>query len=115
MNYRIPPDILHYELRLMFGLTAQDIMISGMCVIFGLQALGIAAGLAGGVLSLAALKRFERFGNRSPLVYFGLWVWHKYRPQQVFMPRVMPSGEDLRLTVQDWEGREMYRLGGREE
>ena len=52
MNYRIPPDILHYELRLMFGLTAQDIMISGMCVIFGLQALGIAAGLAGGIASM---------------------------------------------------------------
>lgn len=67
MNYRIPPDVLHYEVRLLFGLTAQDIMITGMAILFGIQTLGLIAGLLIGLLALLAVKRYERFGNRSPL------------------------------------------------
>lgn len=112
MNYRIPPDVIHYEVKLLFGLTAQDIMISGMAMLFGIQIFGVLPGLLLGGLALLAVKRYERFGNRSPLVYLALWLWHRYRPQQVFMPRVLPSGDDLHLTVQDWEGNDLIHLDG---
>jgi len=111
MRYQIPPDVLHYEVRLLFGLTAQDILISGIAIIFGIQRFGIVSGLALGGLALLALKRYERFGNRAPLAYFGLFLWHSWRPQRVFMPRVLPGGGEVPLTVQDWEGRVMYRTG----
>ncbi len=110
MRYQIPPDVLHYEVRLLFGLSAQDIMIGGLVVILGIQKLGIAAGLLLGALALLGLKRYERLGNRSPLVYLALWGWNHWRPQRVSVPRVLPGGSGIRLEVTDWEGRAMYRL-----
>lgn len=110
MRYQLPPDVLHYEVRLLFGLTAQDIMIGGLIVILGINKLGVVWGLALGGLALLGLKRYERLGSRSPLVYLALWGWNRYRPQRVTMPRVLPGGSGVSLTVTDWEGREMYRL-----
>jgi hypothetical protein len=110
MRYQIPPDVLHYEVRMIFGLSAQDIMLSGLAIILGIQKFGIAWGLLLGVLSLLALKRYERMGNRSPLVYLTLWAWNRYRPQRFAMPRVLPGGGGVHLEVTDWEGQPMYRL-----
>lgn len=113
MNYRIPPDVLHYEVRLLFGLTAYDIMVSGMVLLFGIQTWGPVVGVILGVLALLAIKKYEGLGNRSPLVYLGLWLWHRWRPQSVMMPRVLPSGgEDLSVTVYDWEGNTLIQLEG---
>lgn len=113
MNYRIPPDVLHYEVRLLFGLTAYDIMVSGMALLFGIQQWGPVAGACLGALALLAVKKYESLGSRSPLVYLGLWLWHRWRPQTVMMPRVLPSGgDDLRVTVYDWEGNPLIQLEG---
>jgi len=110
MRYQLPPDVLHYEIKLLFGLTAQDIMISGLVIVFGLQRFGIVAGLALGLIALLALKKYERLGNRSPLVYLALCAWNRYRPERVTMPRVLPGGGGVSLSVTDWEGEEMYRV-----
>jgi hypothetical protein len=112
MRYQIPPDVLHYEVRLLFGLTAQDIMIAGMAVIFGIQKFGLVIGLALGAIALLGLKRYERLGRRSLLAYAGLYLWHRLRPGQALMPRVLPGGGETQMTVHDWEGREIFRLGG---
>lgn len=112
MQYQIPPDVLHYEPRLLLGLTAQEIMMIGMGTMFGIQQLGLAGGLAAGLLVFAAGVRFQRFGNRSLLVYFALSLWHHYRPQAVVMPRVLPEGGEIQMTLYDWDGQEQIRLGG---
>ncbi|MEP0805706.1 MAG: hypothetical protein HRF47_09465 [Chloroflexota bacterium] len=110
MRYQIPPDVLHYEVRLLFGLTAQDIMIAGVAVIFGIQRFGIVVGLTLGVLALLGLKRYERLGHRSLLMYAALYLWHRLRPSQALMPRVLPGGGVAQMTVHDWDGQEMYRV-----
>jgi len=112
MRYQIPPDVLHYEVRLIFGLTAQDIMVAGIAIIFGIQKFGPVIGMALGVIALLGLKRYERLGRRSLLVYFGLYLLNRLHPGEALMPRVLAGGGETQMTVHDWEGREIYRVGG---
>ena len=109
LRYRLPPDMLHYETKYMFGLGMQDLMIAVMPPILMLQVAGpIGAGVSA-VLMLLAVMRFERFGNRSMIAYCALWLWHKYRPSSVILPRVLPR-QDARLEVTTWAGDLLYTL-----
>lgn len=112
MRYQIPPDVLHYEVRLIFGLSAKDIMVAGLAVVIGIQRLGVVGGLALGLVTLLAMKRYERLGNRSLLVYLALYLWHLWRPGRALLPRVLPGSGEAPLRVHDWDGREMYEVGG---
>ncbi len=111
MQYQIPPDVLHYEPRLFLGLTAQDMMVIGMAAIFGIQKFGILGGVLSALLAFGAAVRFSRFGNRSVLVYLGLSLFHRYRPQAIVMPRVLPDGGEVRMTLYDLDGQEQIRFG----
>ncbi|MCX7756107.1 MAG: hypothetical protein N2117_12830 [Anaerolineales bacterium] len=112
MQYQIPPDVLHYEPRLLLGLTAQEIMMIGMGTLVGIQQVGLIGGLLAGLAVFLAAVRFPRFGNLSLLIYFFRSLWHRYRPQTIIMPRVLPEGGEIELTLYDWDGQEQMRLGG---
>jgi hypothetical protein len=46
------------------------------------------------------------------LVYLALWAWHRYRPKEVYMPRVLPSdGELPHMEVTTWDGDPLYTVG----
>jgi len=109
LRYRIPPDMLHYEPKYFLGLGVQDLMVATMPSILALQFAGPIGAVIVALLMLAGLMRFERFGNRSLLVYFALWLWHKYRPAPVILPRVMPR-QDTRLEVTTWAGERLYTM-----
>ena len=109
LRYRLPPDMLHYETKYLFGLGMQDLMVATMPALLMLQVAGpLGAGITA-VLMLLGVMRFERFGNRSMIVYGALWLWHKYRPSTVILPRVLPR-QDARLEVTTWAGDLLYTL-----
>ena len=109
MRYRLPPDILHFEPKYFLGLGVQDLMMAAMPSILMLQIGGpIMAGITA-ALVLLSMMRYDRFGNRSIVVYSFLWLWHKYRPSTVILPRVLPR-QDARLEVTTWDGDRLYTL-----
>ncbi len=109
LRYRLPPDVLHYEPKYFMGLGVQDLMVATMPSILALQLAGPIGAALTAFLMLAGLMRFERFGNRSLLIYFALWLWHKYRPSSVILPRVMPR-QETRLEVTTWEGDPLFTM-----
>ena len=109
LRYRLPPDVLHYEPKYFLGLGLQDLMVAAMPSILMLQVTGPIGAALTAILMLTALMRFDRFGNRSLLLYCGLWLWHKYRPSTVILPRVMPR-QETRLEVTTWEGDPLYTM-----
>ena len=109
LRYRLPPDVLHYEPKYFLGLGLQDLMFATMPSILMLQLTGvIGAGLTA-ALMLLCMMRFERFGNRSIVSYGILWLWHKYHPSTVILPRVLPR-QETRVEVTTWEGDLLYTL-----
>lgn len=111
MEYRIPPDIVHFEPRLMLGLTAQELMLGGIAIVAGLQLLGVIGGILAVVGALVALPRYERFGQRSLVVYLALWAWHRVQVQNVVMARVLPPGQEVWLRLEDWQGKVAMEVG----
>ncbi len=109
LRYRLPPDMLHYEPKYFFGLGLQDLMIATMPSILMLQVAGAIGAAITAALMLAAMVRIERLGNRSIVVYGALWLWHKYRPSTVILPRVLPR-QETRLEVTTWDNAPLYTL-----
>ena len=109
LTYRIPPDILHYEPRLVFGLSATEIMIGAMLGMTGMLLLGPLLGLLVGLLSLLFLRRFDGLGGRSVVVWGALMLWYRHRPGHTTIPRTLPPTAE-RLVVQDWDGRTLYTV-----
>lgn len=112
MHYRLPPDILHYEVRYMFGLSVQDMMMAALPGMAVLAKFGLVWGALVSLTALGVLKRFEVFGDRSVLAYLALWAWHRYRPKEVYMPRVLPAGGDApQMSVVTWDDQPLYKVG----
>jgi hypothetical protein len=109
LRYRLPPDVLHYEPKYLFGLGIQDLLLAAMPAVFSMLLAGLLVGVITGVVLIGALKRWEGLGNRAAVVYFALWLWHKYRPATVILPRVLPR-QETRLEVTAWDGAPLYTL-----
>jgi len=103
---------LHYEVKYMFGLSVQDMMMSALPGMLFMAKYGLIAGALAALATLGALKRFEVFGDRSVLIYLALWAWHRYRPKDVYMPRVLPiDGELPQMEITTWDGDPLYSVG----
>ncbi len=115
MQYRMPSDVLHYEVRMLLGLTAQDIMLIGVAIMFGVQKFGPIVGGIIGVLVFALVKRYDKLGSRSLGLYAVAWAWHRIRPQEVLMPRVLPRGQGAAFSVslENWRGETLVELNDR--
>lgn len=114
LTYHLPPDILHYEPKYYFGLSLQEMMAAvlpsmGVMFIFG-PVLGAITAIG----MILGLRRWENFGNRSVLVYLGLFVWYRYRPGEISIPRVLPL-HPSRVEVANWEGQTLFVLEGDEQ
>ena len=109
LHYQIPPDVLHYEPRFFFGLSATDLLIAAMPAILLIATVGIFPGILAGALSLSLLKRFERFGDRSlPVYYFQRWRYNTVE-REVVLPLIIPS-EAQSLHFESWEGDAFYKI-----
>lgn len=112
LHYRLPPDILHYEVRYIFGLSVQEMMMAAIPGMAVLAKFGLLWGAVAALATLAGVKRLEAFGDRSALVYLALWAWHRYRPRDVFTPRVLPmNGETPQMEIETWDGQQLYKVG----
>jgi hypothetical protein len=58
---------------------------------------------------LAGLKRFEALGGRSGLSYARLWLLHKWKPQQIVMPRVLPD-QVSQLEFLTFDGQRLFEM-----
>jgi hypothetical protein len=109
LHYQIPPDVLHYEPRYFFGLTATDLLVAAMPAILLIATAGVVAGVLAGVTSLSMLKRFDRFGNRSlPVYVVQRWRYNRMG-REVALPLVLPP-ETEAITFESWEGDERYGI-----
>ena len=109
MSYQIPPDVLHYEPRYVFGLTATDLLIAAMPAVLLIATVGVLAGALAGLGSLSLLKRFDRFGNRSlPVYVFQRWRYNRME-RPVTLPLVLPP-ETQAIAFETWEGDHLYGI-----
>jgi len=109
LQYQIPPDVLHYEPRFFFGLTATDLLVAAMPTILLMAAVGVIPGLLAGVVAISLLKRFDSFGNRSfPVYYFQRWQYIRAQ-RPVTLPLVLP-GEAQPLAFETWKGEELFKI-----
>ena len=107
LNYQVPPDILHYESKYFLGFGMSEVMaglIVGMLFMLGNSPV---TGLIAGAFTLVAMRRYDGLGNRSVVMYLGAWIWYRWRPQNVIMPRTLPPGA-ARLEITSWDGDPMF-------
>jgi hypothetical protein len=109
LRYPIPPDVLHYEPRFIFGLSATDLLVATIPALLLGTTLGWVAGVVMAVVALSLLKRFERFGNQSlPMYYFQRWQYTR-RSRPVHLPLVLPA-EAENLQFETWEGDKLFDI-----
>ena len=114
LSYRLPPDVLHYEPKYIFGLSLQDMLVAVVPALLAINAGGIVWGAIVGFIGIAAMKRWDGFGNRSVVVYVALLLWYRYKPGEVIAPRVLPL-HPSRVEVSSWEGDTLFVLEGEEQ
>jgi hypothetical protein len=114
LSYRLPPDVLHYEPKYIFGLSLQDMLVAVVPALLAINAAGIVWGAIVGLVGIAAMKRWDAFGNRSVVVYVALLLWYRFRPGEVSAPRVLPL-HPSRVEVSSWEGDTLFVLEGEEQ
>jgi hypothetical protein len=79
-------------------------LIVGMLFMLGNSPL---TGLVAGGFTLVAMRRYDGLGNRSVVMYLVAWVWYRWRPQSIIMPRTLPPGA-ARLEICSWDGDPMF-------
>ena len=107
MNYHIPPDILHYESKYFLGFGMQEVMAALVVGMLFMLLNNPLLGLVAGGFTLVAMRRYEGLGNRSVVMYLTAWVWYRWRPQNIVMPRTLPPGA-ARLEISSWDGDPMF-------
>ncbi len=103
LDYEIPPDVLRYEPRYWFGLSANDLLFAAFPAMLVSYLLHPVAGILLGVLTALSLRRLDSLGGRSLPSY--LWQRMRYlrRPRPVEMPLVLPP-EQMAVRIEDWQG-----------
>lgn len=109
LHYQLPPDVLHYEPRYYFGLTATDLVIVALPSILVIAVWAIVPGLITAVIGIALLKRFDDFGNRSAPVYFIQKWQYNSRQRKVAVPLILPP-ESEALSFESWEGETLFGI-----
>ncbi len=103
LRYEIPPDVLHYEPRYWFGLTANDLLFAAFPAMLVSYAVHPVVGILLGVLTALSLRRLDGLGGRSLPVYLWQRMRHLRRPRPVEMPLVLPP-ERVVMRIEDWQG-----------
>src|SRR5687768_4399109 len=112
LSHEWPPDVLRYDLRFVFGLTVNDLLVIAMPTILLIPLIGLLGGLAGLVAGFLAVRRFESLGERRVTEYLAARLVHTFRDakEPVLLPLIMPAGlEEIQITT--WEGEELARIG----
>jgi hypothetical protein len=103
--YKMPPDVLHFETRYIFGLSIYEMMYIAMPMVGVMMFLGLLAGFLVAVFGLVATMRMERLQGRSLPIYFFYKIMHaQKKDKQVTMPLMLPARQDA-LIVFSWRDR----------
>ena len=114
LTYEWPSNLSQYEARIFLGLTAAEAMAGALAFLLPVGTIqskfGFFIGLVCGIIVLLSIKKFERFGNRSILVFLFLRTAERRhrlcRPPEnpeIELPLIM-GGSSGRLEVENWEG-----------
>ncbi len=106
LQYAIPPDVLHFEPRYWFGLSAQDLVIAAFPALLLMNTLGVVPGVLAGGIAILLLRRLDSLGGRSIPVFVLQRLWYLRLPRVVEMPMVLPA-EHVSLAIQDWSGQDV--------
>ena len=104
LQYEIPPDVLHYEPRYWFGLSANDLLFAAFPAMVVAYVVHPLVGVLLGGATALSLRRLDALGGRSLPVYLWQRMRHLRRPRPVEMPLVLPP-ERLTVRIEDWQGR----------
>jgi len=102
LTYAIPPDILRYDKRYIFGIASTELVIAAGLALPVIYLIGPFVGLIAGVVALLILHRIESLGNRSIVVYLIQRAVHNARERRVNIARLMPETEH-RLEIFSWD------------
>ncbi len=107
LNYEWLPNLSSYEARIMLGLTAQEAM---MCAMGFIVTISIFPSVSGAILALLAvlaillvIKKIDRFGQKSCLIYLVMRIWGRINKKQIEIPLIM-GGNSGRIELENWEG-----------
>lgn len=113
LNYEWLPNLSNYEARIMLGLTAQESMVCALGFIVTISAVPSFFGaiLALGVILiiLLSIKKIDRFGQVSTIVYLAMRIWEKINKKKVEIPLIM-GGDSGRIELENWEGETILTL-----
>ncbi|MDT8899552.1 hypothetical protein QYE77_14905 (plasmid) [Thermanaerothrix sp. 4228-RoL] len=114
LEYPVPPDLLHFEPRYIFGFTSTDLVLAGGIAMPILYLLGPIPGLLTGILTLLAIHRLESLGNRSPIVYALQRLAHNARLQEIHIARLLPEGRQ-HIQILTWDMRPVFGVQSTDE
>ena len=107
LTYEWPSNLSQYEARIFLGLTAAEAMAGALAFLLPVGTIqskfGFFIGLVCGIIVLLSIKKFERFGNRSILVFLLLRTAERRQNPEIELPLIM-GGSSGRLEVENWEG-----------
>ena len=113
LTYEWLPNLSQYEARIMLGLTAQEAMACAMGFLVPISIIPSFFGVIVAVLTvitiLLTIKRIDRFGQKSFLIYIIIRFWERINKKQIEIPLIMGGGSG-RIELENWEGETVLTL-----
>ncbi len=117
LTYEWPSNLSQYEAKIFLGLTATEAMGSAMAFLLPTgtmrSGMGFFVGLICCLVVLLSIKKIERFGNRSVLVYLAQRTYEKRTHPEIELPLIM-GGSSARVELESWEGETLITFDGSE-
>ena len=114
LQYPFPPNLTEYEAKLLVGLTAKELMGTGMGFMVPMVLLpslaGIIVGVIVGALVLVSLKKIDAFGGVSLPLYIVLRLAATRRHETIELPLIMGSSAST-VEIETWDGMLMEMSG----
>jgi hypothetical protein len=111
LQYPFPPNLTEYEAKLLIGLTAKELIGTGMGFMVPMMLLPSLAGVIGGVivgaLVLLSLKKIDAFGGVSFPLYVVLRLVAARRQEVIELPLIMGNSTSA-VEIESWDGMLMH-------
>lgn len=113
LQYPFPPNLTEYEAKLLIGLTAKELLGTGMGFMVPMMLLPSVAGVIVGVivsaLVLISLKKIDAFGGVPLPLYVVLRLVAARQQETMELPLIM-GNLDTQVEIESWDGM-MMQLG----
>ena len=105
LTYEWPPNIGHYEAKVLAGMTMYEAMAGAMGFLIPVAVLNapLVVSAICGVVAFTFVKRFERFGGVALPVYL-FYRFQASRSNEILELPLITSGTHGTVEIEDWEG-----------